>query len=242
MENKNPQARTVETATVDQGLRSYMIKVYNYIAGGLCVTTLFAYLATNTPLAHLFFRIENGNLIGFTIFGLIMAFAPLFMGVIFGKVMSGGTIKQTQIGFWSFSAVLGISLSSILLVYTHESLVRVFLTTAAMFGAMSLYGYTTKKDLTSWRTFLTMALIGFFITIVINIFVQSSGLSLALGFIGVILFTGLIAYETQEIRNMYNPSEPEEISSRRAIFGAFHLYIAFINLFLSLLRLLGDRR
>ncbi len=238
METKvNAQARTY----VDEGLRQYMLKVYNYMAGGLCLTALAAYLVANTSLIRLFFNVTPQ---GVTMSGLgwLFLFAPLLMVFAFGWVLQRGTLQQVQAMFWGFSAVMGISLTPVLMAYTGASVARVFLITAAMFGGMSLYGYTTKKDLSAMGSFLIMGVWGLVIASIINIFFQSPGLSYAVSIVGVLVFTGLTAYDTQAIRQIYYSSDNEDTIARKAISGALSLYMDFINMFIYLLRLMGDRR
>ena len=238
METKvNVQAKTY----VDEGLRQYMLKVYNYMAGGLCLTALAAYLVANTSLIRLFFSVTPQ---GVTMSGLgwLFLFAPLLMVFAFGWVLQRGTLQQVQAMFWGFSAVMGISLTPVLMAYTGASVTRVFLITAAMFGGMSLYGYTTKKDLSAMGSFLIMGVWGLVIASIINIFFQSPGLSYAVSIIGVLVFTGLTAYDTQTIRQIYYSADSEDTIGRKAISGALSLYLDFINMFIYLLRLMGDRR
>lgn len=225
---------------VDEGLRNFMLKIYNYMAGGLCVTALIAYLVISNPsILRLYF-----NETGYSAFGWLALFAPLIVVFAFGWVLNKGTLQQVQATFWGYSALMGLSLAPVFLAYTGASVVRVFLITAATFGALSLYGYTTKKDLTGWGSFLFMGLIGLIIASVVNIFMQSSGLYYALSYIGVFIFAGLTAYDTQNMKSLYfaNSSLNDDMTSRGAIAGALSLYLDFINMFLYLLRLLGDRR
>ena len=234
--------KTRATAVVDEGLRSYMIMVYNYMAGGLVFTGLAAFLVLNTPLIGLFFTIApTGQAVGLSPFGWIALFAPLILIFMFGNIISRGTPKQAQAAFWSFSAVMGISLAPILVMYTGASITRVFLITSATFGAMSIYGYTTKKDLSAWGSFLFMGLIGVIIASIVNIFMMSPAIYWAVSFIGVFVFVGLTAYDTQRIREMYYQTHQGNVT-QVAIFGALKLYLDFINLFIMLLRFLGDRR
>lgn len=226
---------------VDAGLRSYMQKIYNYMAGGLCLTALAAWVVANTSLLSVFFNItpEGATLSGF---GWTAFLAPLIMVFAFGWVLSRGTLAQVQMLFWSYSAVMGISLTPVLLLYTGASLTRVFLISAGAFGGLSLWGYTTKRDLTGMGAFLRMGLFGLIIALIVNMFVKSSGFDWALSVIGVVIFSGLTAYDTQTLKAMYHPADSSEISGKKAISGALQLYLDFINLFLYLLRFLGDRR
>ena len=243
LENKNFTAvsNTKAAAYVDEGLRQYMLKVYNYMAAGLGITAFAAYLVANTSLIKLFFNItpQGASLSGL---GWLFLLAPFLMIFAFSWVISRGTLAQVQGVFWGYSAVMGISLAPIFLAYTNESIARLFLITAAPFGSMSLYGYTTKKDLTSMGSFMVMGLWGVIIASIVNIFMKSSGLSFALSILTVIIFTGLTAYDTQKIRGLYMSADTGDTAARKAIAGALELYLDFINLFLALLRLFGDRR
>lgn len=240
METKtNVQSQTY----VDEGLRQYMLKVYNYMAGGLCITALSAYLVASIPaLFRLFFSVSANGMVGLSALGWLALFAPLIMVFAFGWVLNRGSIGQVQGMFWGFSAVMGISLTPILIAYTGASVARIFLITAAMFGAMSIYGYTTKKDLTGMGSFLIMGVWGIIIASLVNLFFQSPGLSYAVSVIAVLAFTGLTAYDTQTIRQMYYQEANSDITGRMAIRGALSLYLDFINIFIALMNLFGDRR
>lgn len=229
---------------VDEGLRQYMLRVYNYMTGGLTVTALAAFIVMNSPaLISLFFNISPaGNIIGMSTLGWLMLFAPLIMVFAFGWVIARGTTKQVQATFWGFAAIMGISLSPTLLIYTGASVTRVFLITAAMFGGMSLYGYTTRRDLTSMGAFLRMGVWGLIIAMIINLFMQSSGMQYVLSFLSVLIFTGLTAYDTQTIQRIYSEGDSSDTATKKAVSGALSLYMDFINIFISLLNILGDRR
>lgn len=230
-----------ESASVDAGLRSYMQKIYNFMAGGLCVTGLAAWIVANTSLITLFFNITPQS-ISLSGLGWVAFLAPLVMVFAFGWVARSGSAKQVQLLFWSYAALMGVGLTPIFLLYTQSSLVRVFLITAGSFGALSLYGYTTKRDLTGMGSFLYMGLFGLIIAMIVNLFLKSSGLDWALSFIGVGIFSGLTAYDTQRLREIYNSVDSSETLSKKALIGALSLYLDFINLFLYLLRFLGDRK
>lgn len=229
------------SSAIDAGLRSYMQKVYNFMAGGLCVTALAAWLVVNTSLMNLFFNVTPQG-VSLSGFGWLAFIAPLIMVFAFNWVVRSGTSGQVQLLFWSYAALMGISLTPIFLLYTQSSLVRVFLITAGAFGGLSLYGYTTKRDLTGFGSFLYMGLIGLIIATIVNIFLKSSGLDWALSIIGVGIFSGLTAYDSQKIRQIYSSSDDNETVIKKALTGALSLYLDFINLFLYLLRFLGDRR
>ena len=230
-----------QTRTIDEGLRSYMLKVYNFMAGGLCLTGVAAWLIANTSLLGLFFNItpQGASLSGL---GWLALIAPLILVFAFSWVVSSGTAKQVQMMFWAYSLLMGVSLTPAFLLYTQSSLVRVFLITAGSFGALSLYGYTTKKDLSGMGSFLIMGLFGLIIASIVNIFVKSSGLDWALSFIGVGIFAGLTAFDSQKIRMIYSSADSNETLTKKALMGALSLYLDFINLFLYLLRFMGDRK
>ena len=227
--------------TVDEGLRSYMIKVYNYMTGGLCLTALTVYLLINTGLIGMFFKVSEGYA-GLSLLGWVALIAPLVRVFMFNSAVQRGSASKVQSMFWLFSAVMGISIAPVMLLYTGASVFRVFLITAATFGTMSLYGYTTKKDLTSIGSFMIMGLWGIIIASLVNIFMQSSTLYWVISYISVAIFVGLTAYDTQRIRSMYVGNDSEDILTRKAVSGALALYMDFINLFLDLLRIMGDRR
>src|SRR4030088_2865317 len=243
-------AGRVDAATVDAGLRAYMLRIYNYMSIGLAITGLAAlgvYMAAVTadPAGD---AVRVGK-IYLTPFGYAMFVSPpkwLFMlaplAMVF--VISAGIAPlkpaTAQMLFWVFSALMGISLSSIFLVYTHTSIVRVFFITAATFGALSLYGYTTKRDLTGMGSFLLMGLFGIIIASLVNVFVASTMLQWTISVIGVLVFAGLTAYDTQRLKAEYMSGAMDgDVMERSAIMGALSLYLDFLNLFTMLLSLLG---
>ena len=242
MENKIYTA-PVETTVVNEGLRQYLMKVFNYMAGGLCITALVSWLMISNPsILRIFYNItpQGASLSGF---GWLAFLAPLVIVFAFGWVINRGTAAQVKGVFWLYSALMGVSLCPILLLYTGESITRVFLITAATFGAMSLYGYTTKRDLSGMGSFLFMGLIGIIIASLVNaFFLKSTGMSYAISFISVLVFTGLTAYDIQNIKAMYVDYEDSETASKKAIAGALSLYLEFINIFIHLLQLIGDRK
>ena len=245
-------ARPGTAAVVDEGLRSYMLRVYNYMGIGLAVTGLVAYfgnaLATTTDATQAAAQLPNGEML--TSWGVLLYTTPLMWVVAlaplaFVLVLSFGlnklSVGAAQATFWAFAAIMGLSMSSIFMVYTDASIAKVFFITAATFGAMSLYGYTTKRDLTGMGNFLFMGLIGLIIAMVVNIFLQSTMLEFAISAIGVLIFVGLTAYDTQKIKASYHESFGADVLAKNAIMGALSLYLDFINLFMMLLRLFGNR-
>jgi len=229
---------------VDEGLRAYMIRVYNYMAAGVALTGVVAWLTFSASVVQTGAGLQLTSF-GQTVFGPLMwvfVLAPL--ALVF--ILSFG-INRLQPGtalmlFFVYAGLLGLSLSSIFLVYTGASVTRVFFISAAAFGALSLYGYTTQRDLTGIGSFMFMGLIGIIIASLVNIFLKSTGLDWAISIIGVIVFAGLTAYDTQSIKEMYSPMDDGTVGGRKAVMGALRLYLDFINLFLMLLRLMGDRR
>ena len=228
----------VEKVEIDQGLKNYFIGIYNHMAGGLLITALSAYVVANTFLIRLMFNAQGGM----SVFGWLFLFAPLIAVLCFGRVVSRWTLKQVRRFFIGFSVLMGFSLSPIFLAYTGASMARVFLITAGTFGAMSLYGYTTKRDLISMGSFLQMGLLGWIIAVIVNIFMKSSAFDYALSMLSVVIFVGLTAYDTQKIREIYMAYDDSDVRGREVILGALSLYLDFINLFMALLRLMGDRR
>ena len=249
-QNIHSKIKTAETHIIDEGLRAYMLKVYNYMASGIFITGFISlilfkfsggYNIEVTPMG-----ITGTNGLGDLIYKSplmwVLMLAPL--GVVF--YMSFGIRKMSaakaQTTFWIFAALMGASLSSIFLIYTGTSITRVFFITSGTFGAMSIYGYTTKRDLTKLGSFLMMGLIGIIIASIVNIFMQSSMMYFVISILGVLIFVGLTAYDTQKIKNMYMVSDSGEIMGKKAVMGALTLYLDFINLFIMLLRLFGQRR
>ena len=246
------------SAAVDEGLRSYMLGVYNYMAAGIALTGVVAYLVFSMAMtmdpaqaAQIGGKAMMYKKVYLTPFGQMLFFSPLkwvvmlaplaFVFFLSFRIYSMG-VAAAQLSFWLFAAVMGVSLSSIFLVYTGQSITRVFFITAAAFGALSLYGYTTKKDLSAWGTFLFMGVIGILIAALVNIFLQSSALQFAISVIGLLVFAGLTAYDTQQIKdNYYAVFGDATMAAKTAIMGALNLYLDFINMFTSMLGLFGVR-
>lgn len=234
-----------QAATYDMGLRSYMLKIYNYMASALALTGITALFAANSPavLSALYKMTETGQMAGMTGLGWLVAFAPLGMVLWMSLGINRMSTATLQVSFWSFAVLMGLSLTSIFLMYTGESIARAFFISAGMFGGMSLYGYTTKKDLSGWGSFLMMGLIGLIIASIVNIFLQSSALMFATSVIGVLIFVGLTAYDTQRIKAMYyQVAGSAEAMAKASIMGALSLYMDFINIFIYILRFVGERR
>ncbi len=234
-------------ASIDQGLRSYMLGVYNYMAVALAVTGVVALVAANM----FFTGLAGDGPVGLTAAGAAVYQSPLQWVIMFAPLgfvlaLSFGVNKfsasTAQILFFAFAAVMGLSLSWILAAYTAASIAQTFFISAAAFGALSLWGYTTKRDLTGFGTFLFMGLIGLIIAMVVNIFLQSAAMEFAISVIGVLVFAGLTAFDTQRIKLSYYVGDDGSVAKKKSILGALALYLDFINLFLFLLRFMGDRR
>ena len=227
----------VAVGAIDEGLRSFMLGVYNYMGLGLVITGLVAFVVASTPALH-------GPIFGTPLKWVVML-APLGFVFFLGARIQAMSVSAAQITFWLFAAVMGLSLASIFLVFTGESIARVFFIAAATFGAVSLYGYTTKADLSRFGSFLFMGLIGIVIASLVNIFLASSALQFAVSVIGVLVFTGLTAFDTQRLKEEYLGSfqyAGGDLAAKGAIMGALSLYLNFINLFMMLLQLFGAQR
>lgn len=218
----------------DAGLREYMLKIYNHMALGLALTGLVAFLASSfPPLVNLMYG--SG-------FGLLFSFIPFGIAFYFFMNSNSMSLEKARLLFWIYAGFMGLSLSYLGLIYTGHSIVRTFLICASFFGSMSLYGYTTEKDLTSIGSFLVMGLIGLIVVSLVNIFMKSSAVQFAISAIGVAIFMGLTAWDTQKLKEIYYNAGNSEVAQRLSIVGAFTLYLDFINLFLYLIRFTGSRR
>lgn len=228
-----PTAAT-RAAEFDAGLRSYMLSVYNYMASGVLLTGIVAMLFAQSGMAA---QILGGP-------GLLK-YAIMFAPLAFVMVLSFGINRlatgTAQLLFWAFAVVMGLSMSSIFLVFTGTSIAQTFFATAAAFAGLSLFGYTTKKDLSGLGTFLIMGVVGLLVALVINIFLQSTALQLAISAIGVLLFAGLTAYDTQRIKSMYAYVAGTDMMGKTVIMGALSLYLDFVNMFTFLLQFMGSR-
>jgi uncharacterized protein len=218
---------------IDVGLRDYMLRIYNYMASGLALTGIVAYVFAQSGL---YIAIARTPLIW------LVMLAPLGLVMWLSYGINRMQAATAQALFWVYAALMGVSLASVFLVFTGESVARVFFITAGTFGAMSLYGYTTQRDLSQWGSFLFMGLIGIIIASLVNIFLASSALQFAISVIGVVVFVGLTAYDTQSIKEMYFENDDAQTAGKKAVMGALRLYLDFINLFMMLMQLLGTRR
>lgn len=235
MATNAPRAERAQrvAAEIDTGLRKYMLRVYNYMGGGLALTGLVAYAGAVSGF--------YASVAGTPLFWVVLL-APLALVFFLSFRIERMSLGAAQLSFWAYAGLVGLSLSGIFLVYTGESIARVFFISAATFGATSLYGYTTRADLSRFGSFLFMGLIGIVIATLVNMFLGSSALQFAISVIGALVFTGLAAFDTQRIKNIYIGGEDDVIAGKKAIIGALTLYLDFLNLFLMLLQLFGDRR
>ena len=245
--NQKSFTKTADQTIIDEGLRAYMLKVYNYMTTGLLLTGLVSYFFGKASIVSN----EVGQIVGVTAIGNMLFNSPLQWVVMLAPLgfvfylsarIHKMSLSSAQITFWVFSIIMGLSLASIFIVYTQASIARVFFISSGTFAAMSLYGYTTKKDLTKLGGFLFMGLIGIIIASLVNLFIQSSAIHFAISIIGVLVFVGLTAYDTQRIKEMYYAGDSKSVGGKKALMGALRLYLDFINLFIMLLRLFGQRR
>lgn len=242
---RNYQARVAAgaraDAAIDEGLRAYMLKVYNLMAIGMVITGVVAYGAFSLAVV-------DGQLTGFgqAIYASplkwVVMLAPLAAVFFLSFRVHTMSVAAAQTTFWVYAGLVGLSLSTVFLVFTGQSIVQTFFVTAAAFGALSLWGYTTRRDLTGMGSFLIMGVFGLIIAMLVNIFLQSSALQFAISAIGVLVFSGLTAYDTQKIKEMYFEGDDVLVAGRKAIMGALTLYLDFINLFMFLLQFLGSNR
>ncbi|HBS38883.1 MAG TPA: hypothetical protein DEA75_10795 [Rhodobacteraceae bacterium] len=225
--------RQAYDASLDAGLRKYMLGVYNYMTAGVAITGLMAYAVSTQPALMQ------------AIFGTGLSFAVMLAPLAFVLVLNFGINRMSagtvQLVFWAFASVMGVSLSTIFIAYTDASIVRVFFITSAAFAGLSLYGYTTKRDLSGFGSFLVMGLIGIIIASIVNIFLESSALQFTISVIGVLVFAGLTAYDTQRIKSQYYEGDAAETMTKKSVMGALSLYLSFINMFLMLMHLFGNR-
>lgn len=248
--DRNVAARgfgAARAAEIDAGLRAYMLRVYNYMAAGVALTGVVAWLTFNAAVV----TNEAGGITGLTSFGQAIFSGPLTivlflatLGIVFFMSFRIDRLQPSTalMLFMGYAALLGLMLSSVFLAYTGASITRTFFISAASFGALSLYGYTTQRDLSPIGSFLVMGLFGLILAMLVNMFLKSSGLDFAISAIGVLIFAGLTAWDTQRIKEMYSSYDDGTVAGRKAVMGALTLYLDFINLFLFLLRFLGDRR
>jgi FtsH-binding integral membrane protein len=245
-DNRALRGTASATETVDLGLRAHMLRVYNYMVGALALTGAVAWLTAHSPLLGMFYHqvmTANGVALTPTLAGWVVFLAPLALVFFLSFRIMHMSQAAAQATFWIYAALVGASLSSILIVYTGASVATTFFVTAATFGAMSLYGYTTKRDLTGIGNFLFMGLIGILLASLANMFFHSAAVDFVVSVLGVLIFTGLTAWDTQKIKmTYYQLGGDTAVAGKAAIMGALSLYLDFLNIFLFLLRFMGDRR
>jgi FtsH-binding integral membrane protein len=239
----NRAGTIADQASFDVGLRAHMVRVYNYMAAGLALSGIVAISLFSSPqLASLFFEVEGGGVIGLNMLGWITIFAPLGLLLLVSFRAAKMGVGAIQAVYWAVTALMGVSLSLLLFRYTGASVARTFFVTAAAFGALSLYGYTTKRDLTAMGKFLFMGVIGLILAGLVNMFWPSGTMSFVISAAGVLIFSGLIAYDTQRIKEQYAEAWGTEAADKVAIFSALSLYLDFVNLFQFLMHFLGEER
>jgi FtsH-binding integral membrane protein len=243
-DNRIARGATTAAETYDAGLRAHMLRVYNYMAGALALTGITAYVFANTPaLLNTIYQVNAQGVLSPTIAGWVVLLAPLALVFFLSFRIQHMSQSAAQLTFWGYAALVGASLASIFVVYTNASIATTFFVTAATFGSMSLYGYTTKRDLSGFGNFLFMGLIGILIASLVNIWLQSAAMTFVVSVLGVLIFTGLTAWDTQKIKQTYYAiGHDTALIGKAAIMGALSLYLDFLNIFLFLLRFMGDRR
>ncbi len=231
------------TQSFDQSLRNYYLMIYTYVTLGLLITALMAFAVLNfAPLTHLMYNMKNGLIAGPSGFGMIMNVVPILISVYFFMGFGAMSLDKARFLFWIYCATIGANLSYMGLIYTGHSLVKGLLITTSAFAAISLYGYTTKTDLSKYSSFFMMGIIGVLVASVINIFFRSTALDMLVSLVGVVAFMGFIAWDNQKIKQIYYQCPNGEIAQKYAIISAFNLYLNFINLFLYMMRFFGDRK
>jgi FtsH-binding integral membrane protein len=235
MDYTNYNQAKATTVRYDEGLRTYMLSIYNYMTLALALTGLTAYFAAQSQVVL--------QMLGSPM-GFVIVFAPLGIALYLSSRLNTISVQTAKALYWAYAGLLGLSLAPIFLVYTGSSIARTFFITASLFGTMSIYGYSTKRDLTGFGSFFMMGLIGIIIASLVNFFLKSTGLEFAISAIGVLIFTGLAAYDTQKLKNLYFQlgGVDSNMATKISIIGALTLYMDFINIFLFLLRFMGDRR
>ena len=239
----NRAGTVADQAAFDTGLRTHMIRVYNYMASGLALSGIVAFGLFSSPqLASVFFQVSGGYVVGLTGLGWIATLAPLGLLLLVSFRAATMSVGAIQAVYWTVTALMGVSLSILLFTYTGASVARTFFVTAAAFGALSLYGYTTKRDLTAMGKFLFMGVVGLILAGIVNMIWPSGTMSFIISAAGVLIFSGLIAYDTQKIKEQYADAWGTDTAEKVAIFGALSLYLDFVNLFQFLMMFLGQRR
>ena len=231
------------TTSYDRGLRDYMLGVFGYMSLALVITGVIAFfVSSNQEIMQLFYANRSDGSVGFSGLGYLVSFSPIIFVLIFSFSIHKMSVATARIMLLAYSAVLGLSLSFLFMVYTNESIATTFFIAASVFATMSIYGYTTKRDLTSFGSFLVMGLIGVLIASLVNMFLQSPAMNFAISIIGVLVFTGLTAWDVQKISHIYWQVPAGEQRDKAAVMGALRLYMDFINLFIFMLRFFGNRK
>lgn len=239
----NRAGTVADQASFDVGLRAHMVRVYNYMASGLALSGIVAFGLFSSPeLASLFFQVQAGRVVGLNVLGWVAIFAPLGLLLLTSFRAAQMSTAAVQAVYWAVTALMGVSLSLLLFRYTGASVARTFFVTAAAFGALSLYGYTTKRDLTAMGKFLFMGVIGLILAGLVNMIWPSGTMSFIISAAGVLIFSGLIAYDTQKIKEQYSEAWGTDMIEKVAVFGALSLYLDFVNLFQFLMSFMGQSR
>ena len=240
---RTAQGVGTRSAAVDEGLRAYMNRVYGLMSVGMIVTAVFAYGISTMAVDASGQLTQLGATIYTTPLKWVIMFAPLLMVFAFGAALNRLSVQAATLMFYTFAALMGLSISWIFMAYTDFSIVQTFLVTAIAFAGLSLWGYTTKKDISGWGSFLIMGVIGLIVAMIVNIFLQSSAMQFAISILGVLIFAGLTAYDTQNIKNTYlqMQNSDSDFIGKAAIMGALQLYLDFLNLFMFLLQFMGNR-
>ena len=242
-ETFNRAGSVADQAVFDVGLRSHMVRVYNYMASGLALSGIVAFGLFSSPeLAGLFFQVQAGRVVGLNGLGWIAILAPLGLLLLVSFRAAKMSVGSIQAVYWAVTALMGVSLSLLLFRYTGASVARTFFVTAAAFGALSLYGYMTKKDLSAIGKFLFMGVIGLILASIVNMIWPSGTMTFVISAAGVLIFSGLIAYDTQRIKEQYAEAWGTDTLEKVAVFGALSLYLDFVNLFQFLMMFLGQER
>src|SRR5215475_7827325 len=237
----NRAGTVADQAAFDVGLRQHMVRVYNYMASGLALSGIVAFAVYNFEgLQGIFFQVQAGRVVGLNLLGWIAIFAPLGLLLLTSFRAAQMSVGSVQAIYWAVTALMGVSLSLLLFTYTGASVARTFFITAAAFGALSLYGYTTKRDLSAFGKFLFMGVIGLILAGLVNMFWPSGTMSFIISVVGVLIFSALIAYDTQKIKEQYAEAWGSEMAEKVAIFGALSLYLVFVNLFQFLMSFMGQ--
>jgi FtsH-binding integral membrane protein len=239
----NRASTVADQASFDVGLRAHMVRVYNYMASGLALSGIVAFgLFSSNELASLFFQVEGGYVVGLNALGWVAVLAPLGLLMLVSFRAASMSVGAIQAVYWAVTALMGVSLSLLLFRYTGASVFRTFFVTAAAFGALSLYGYTTKRDLSAFGKFLFMGVVGLILAGIVNMIWPSGTMTFVISAAGVLIFSGLIAYDTQKIKDQYAGAWGSDTAEKVAIFGALSLYLDFVNLFQFLMMFMGQRR